>query len=444
MNHLNTECDTLKEIVSDVLKQTKALGADAAEAAISSGSGLSATVRLDAIDTIEFQKDKTLGITVYKGNSKGSVSTTDMHPEAVRAALAAAMNIAACIEADPCAGLADPERMANHIPDLGLYFPSSISAEEAKQFAQVCEASARAFDERIVNSEGATFSAHSHYRVYGNTHGFIGAYPSTRYSLTCIMIAKAADIMQRDYDFTLARDIRDLETCSAVGQKAALRALRRLNARKMKTCEAPVIFSADIAGELWGSFISAISGGNLYRKSSFLLDQLGKRIFPEFVQIKEEPHLQKGLGSAPFDQEGVATTERDIIRDGVLQSYVLSSYSARRLGLQTTGNAGGVHNVSVSVSDYDLPLLLQGMQKGLLVTELMGHGINLVTGDYSQGAAGFWVENGEIQYPVEEITIAGNLKHMFSNLVAVGNDVDRRANILTGSLWIDRMTIAGA
>ena len=257
-------------------------------------------------------------------------------------------------------------------------------------------------------------------------------------------IAKANDTMQRDYDFTIARDGRDLDSRVAIGQKAALRTLRRLNARKMKTCVAPVIFAAEIAGGLFGHFISAISGGSLYRKSSFLLDHLGKQIFPKFMHIEEVPHLRKGLGSAPFDQEGVATKQHDIVSDGILQSYVLSSYSARKLGLKTTGNSGGVHNLMVSHSDYDLSEMIKEMGTGLLVTELIGQGINLVTGDYSRGAAGFWIENGEIQYPVHEITIAGNLKEMYSGLLAIGNDVEHRSNILTGSIWCDRMTIAGS
>ncbi len=442
---MNYEWENLKAVIQDVLKQAKSLGADTAEAGISYGKGLSATVRLGEIETIEFNQDKALGITIYKGKRKGSVSTTDIHPDAIRASLEAACNIAEYTEEDPCAGLADPAHMARSVPDLDIYFPWQVSAEDAQKWAKECEASARAFDERIINSEGATFSTHTHYRAYGNTHGFIGAYPSTRHSLSCAVIGKSphSDAMQRDYDYTVARDAQDLDSRKSVGQQAALRTLRRLNARKIKTCDAPVIFASEIAGGLLGNFISAISGGNLYRKSTFLLDHLGKKIFPDFVQMKEMPHLRKGHGSAPFDQEGVATKEHDIIKDGILQSYVLSSYSARRLGLKTTGNAGGIHNLDVSVSDYDLPQLLQEMGKGLLVTEVMGPGINIVTGDYSRGAAGFWVENGEIQYPVEEITIAGNLKDMFAGLVAIGDDIEERGNILTGSLWINQMTIAG-
>ncbi len=433
----------MEEVVTSILKQAKSLGVDAIEAGISAGSGLSATVRLGEVETVEFNRDKTLGITVYKGKRKGSVSTTDIHKEAIQSSLEAACRIAEYTEEDPFSGLPDKDTLARDILDLNLYHPWEVSAEQAIEWAKECEKSALDFDKKIVNSEGATFSTHESYKVYGNTLGFFGAYPSTRHTLSCVVIGKSGDSMQRDYDFTLARDKHDLESRLAVGQNAALRTLRRLNARKIKTCEAPVVFAAEIAGGLWGSFISAISGGNLYRKSSFLLDHLGKSVFPNFIQIAEFPHLPKGLGSAPFDQEGVATKQHDIVAEGVLQSYVLSTYSARKLGMKTTGNCGGVHNLRISQSEEDLPGLLQAMGKGFLVTELMGSGVNLVTGDYSRGAFGFWVENGEIQYPVHEVTIAGNLKDMFANLVAVGCDEEHRSNILTGSVWIDKMTIAG-
>lgn len=441
---MNAEREHLKEVVADVLKIAKRMGADAAEAGISHDVGLSVTVRLGEVESIEFTRNKALGLTIYKDQKKGFVSTTDIHKEALQSSIEAACRIAEFTEADPASGLADRDRMALQIPNLDLYYPWQISTDEAIQWAKECEASARAFDTRIVNSEGANFSTYERYRIYGNSHGFIGAYPTTRHGLSCTVIAQSNNLMQRDYDFTVACDSRDLDSRIAVGQKAALRTLRRLNARKIKTCEAPVIFSAEIAGGLFGHFISAISGGNLFRKSSFLVDHLGKQIFPKFMHIEENPHLKKGLGSAPFDQEGVATEQHDIVREGVLQSYVLSSYSARRLGLKSTGNCGGVHNLMISHSNYDLPELLKEMGTGLLVTELMGHGINIVTGDYSRGAAGFWIEKGEIQYPVHEITIAGNLRDMFARLVAVGADTDYRGNILTGSVWCDQMTIAGA
>lgn len=441
---MKPEWDNLKAIVSEVLKKAKSLGADAAEAGISYESGLSTTVRMGETETIEFNRDKSLDITVFKGKKKGSVSTSDIRKEAITSAIEAACRIATYTEEDPCAGLADESSLAKQIPDLDLYHPWAVSPEQAVLWAKECEASAREFDARITNSEGATFSSHKQYCVYANTHGFMGAYPSTLHTLYCTVIAKANDMMQRDYDYTIACDSHDLESRLAVGQNAALKTLRRLNARKMKTCESPVIFSAEIAGSLFSSFVSAISGANLYRKSSFLLDHLDKPIFPAFVHIQEDPHLKKGLGSAPFDEEGVATHRRTLIDAGVLKSYVLNSYSARKLGLKTTGNAGGVHNLMISHGDHDLPDLIKEMGTGLLVTELMGHGVNLVTGDYSRGASGFWIENGEIQYPVQEITIAGNLKEMFAHLVAVGNDIEHRGNILTGSLWVHKMTIAGA
>jgi PmbA protein len=443
---LKEEWTNLKNVVEDVLKQAKALGVDAAEAGIVYQSGLSVTVRLGETETIEFNRDKSLNITVYKGKKKGTVSTTDILPNALRTTLEAACRIATYTEEDECSGLADQENMANanDIPNLDLYHPWDIAPEQAIAWAKECEDTARAVDPKIVNSEGASFSTHSHFRIYGNTHGFIGAYPSTRHSLSCVVIGKSNDSMQRDYDYTQARDGRELESTEQIGRRAAERTLKRLNGRKIKTCEAPVIFAAEIASGLIANFIAAISGSQLYRKSSFLVDHLGKRIFPTFVHLEEVPHLLKGLGSAPFDQEGVATKRHDIVREGILQSYVLSSYSARKLGLKTTGNCGGIHNLMISSSEYGLPELIKNMNTGLLVTELLGQGVNLVTGDYSRGAAGFWVENGEIQYPVEEITIAGNLKQMFSNLVAVGNDIEKRSHILTGSLWIDQMTIAGA
>ncbi len=440
---MNAEWRHLKELVAAVLKEAKAMGVDAAEVGIVHESGLSATVRMGVVETIEFNRDKTLGITVYRGTKKGSASTSDIHQDAIRTALEAACHIAEYTEEDPCAGLADKDLLAREIPDLDLYHPWALLPEEAVKWAKECEDSARGFDARITNSEGASVTSHIGYRVYGNTNGFLAAYPSSRHGISCTVIAKTEEGMQRDYEFTVARDPKDLESRTSIGQKAALRTLRRLGARKLKTREAPVIFEAQIAGSLLGSFIAAISGSNLYRKSSFLLDSLNQAVFPEFISIKEVPHLPKGLGSSPFDSEGVATRERNIVENGILKSYVLGSYSARKLGLQSTGNAGGVHNLMISHTNHDLPELLTEMGTGLLVTELIGQGVNIVTGDYSRGAAGFWVENGEIQYPVEEITIAGNLKEMFQRLVAIGDDVEHRSNILTGSIWVDKMTIAG-
>jgi len=441
---LRLDTEALKELVSSVLQQGKQRGATAMEASVSVESGLSVNVRLGVVDTIEFTHSKALGLTVYKGNKRGSVSTTDIRSEALSNSIEAACRIAEYTEEDPCAGLADSHRMAQAMPDLDLYHPWDVKAEEAIVWAKQCEDAARSFDRRITNSEGATFSTLSKVRVYGNTHGFIGAVPSSRHSMSCSVIGQVGSSMQRDFDYTIARSRDELEAWGTVGQNAARRTVQRLDARKIKTTQAPVIVAAEIASGVLSHFISAISGGNLYRKSSFLLDQLGQKIFPDFIDIEDMPHLRRGFGSATFDEEGVATYQRAIVQGGVLQSYVLSSYSARKLGLETTGNAGGIHNLKVSHSGQDRQALLKQMHTGLLVTELLGHGVNLVTGDYSRGASGFWVEKGEIQYPVEEVTIAGNLKDMFLNVVAIGNDIEKRSNILTGSILLENMMIAGA
>lgn len=431
-----------QDIVASVLEKAKQKGMEAS-ADLSIDSGLSVTVRLGEVETIEFHQSKSLGLTVYNGKRKGSVSTTDISEEALDASFAAACRLAEYTEEDPFAGLPDKADLAQHIPNLDLYHPWDITPEQAIEYAKSAEDAARNYDKRITNSEGATFTTHKGTWFYGNTLGFLAAVPTTRYALYCAVIAQQAQFMQRDQDYTVARDKGDLDPFTLVGERTAIKTLKRLNARKIKTTEAPVIFASDIAGGLFGNFISAISGGNLYRKSSFLLDHLEKKIFPEFIHIEEQPHLLNGLGSAPFDNEGVTTQQRDFIKQGILKSYVLSSYSARKLGLKTTGNAGGVHNLMVSHGTKNLEQLIKTMHKGLIVTEMMGSGTNLVTGDYSRGAFGYWVENGEIQYPVEEITIAGNLKDMFLNIIDIGNDVEKRGNIQTGSVLIEKMTIAG-
>jgi PmbA protein len=382
-------------------------------------------------------------VTVYFGHRKGSASTSDLSPQAVKETVRAACNFAKYTSEDPCSGLADADLMASDLPDLDLYHPWDIAVDEAIELATRCESAAREEDARIVNSEGATLNSHSGLHVYGNTHGFIGGYPSSRHSLNCVVVGKEGESMQRDYWYTLSRISDELEAPESVGQIAARRTLSRLGAQRIPTQQAPVVFQADVAVGLLRSFIGAIRGSALYRKASFLLDHLNRPIFPEFVRIHEEPRLPRGLASAAYDNEGVATTDRIFIADGVLQSYVLDSYAARKLGMQTTGNAGGVRNLRIGSGSLDLPGLLKKMDRGLLVTELMGHGINMVTGDYSRGATGFWVENGEIQYPVEEITIAGNLKEMFMGLQEVGRDVETRSSVQTGSWLIDRMTIAG-
>ena len=433
----------LQGIVTTILDEAKRQGASAAEAGVNAESGLSVTVRLGEVETVEHNRDKGLGVTVYFGQRKGSASTSDFSREAIRETVAAASAVAKYTAEDPCAGLAEAALMAKDIPDLDLYHAWELSAEHAIGLAQECEAAARETDKRITNSEGATVSSHAGYRVYGNSHGFLGAYPSSRHSVSCAVIADDGHGMQRDYWYTVARDSGDLESAHSVGRRAGERTVRRLNGRRLPTQQAPVLFVAEVAGGLFGSFIRAIRGESLYRKSSFLLDQLGEAVFPSFMRIHEQPHLRKALGSSPFDGEGVATRARDLISDGVLQGYVLDSYSARKLGMETTGNAGGVHNLTIDPGPLDFAGLLKEMGKGLLVTEMMGMGVNIVTGDYSRGTAGFWVENGEIQYPVEEITIAGNLRDMFKGITAVGSDVDTRGNTRTGSVLIERMTIAG-
>lgn len=433
----------LQQLVEDLLAEAKKQGASSAEAAVSSDSGLSASVRMGDVETIEHTRDNGLGISVYFGQRKGSASTSDLTPQAIVDTVKAACSIASYTSEDECAGLADPELMANDIPDLDLYHPWPIEVDSAIALGIECETAALNYAPQIHNSEGATLNTHSGLQVYGNSHGFIGGYASSRHSLSCSVLGEDQQGMQRDYWYTSGRASTDLEDAEAVGRKAGERTLARLGARKISTQVAPVIFQSEVAVGLLRNLIGAISGSALYRQSSFLVDHLGKQIFPESIHIHENPLLPRGLASAPFDAEGVATRQRDIVSQGVLQGYALSSYSARKLGMKTTANAGGVRNLTIEQGDLDLPALLKKMHKGLLVTELMGHGINMVTGDYSRGAAGFWVENGEIQYPVEEITIAGNLKQMFMQLLAVGNDIDPRTSVRTGSWLIESMTIAG-
>ena len=430
-------------VVDDMLAEARKRGATAAEAGVSVEAGLSVNVRLGEVDTLEHNRDKGLGITVYVGQRKGSASTSDFSPRAIRETVQAACDIARYTEADEFAGLADAELMATNIPDLELYHPWDLSAERAIKLAQACEASGREADTRISNSEGAAVSSHDGLRVYGNSHGFRGHYLSSRHSLSCTLIGQDDAGMQRDYWYTVCRDPAGLESSTAVGHKAAARTVARLGARRLKTCQVPVIFQAEIARSLLGHLLRALSGGSLYRKASFLLDQLGKQIFPTNVQIDERPHLIGGLGSAPFDNEGVATQARDIVQHGILQSYVLDSYAARRLGMQPTGNAGGVHNLFINNDEIGFDDLCRHMGTGLIVTEVMGQGVNTVTGDYSRGASGFWIENGEIQYPVEEITLASTLQELFKGVQAIADDIDTRGNIYTGSWLIDHMMVAG-
>jgi len=435
--------DQLQQITQDILTQAKAAGATACEAEVNQGFGQNVTVRLNQVETIEYNRDKGLGVTCYFGQKRGHASTSDLSALAIRDTVAKALTIAKYTAEDEFAGLPEADRLARDIPDLDLYYPWDLPVEQAIELAQTCEAAALGVDKRINNSEGGSVSTQESIFVYGNSLGFIAGYPTSRHSISCAVIAESDAGMQRDYWYTTARQASALESAEAVGRITGERTLRRLDARKLKTMQAPVMFEASIAAGLLGSFVSAVSGGSLYRKSSFLLDSLGTQIFAPFIQIIERPHLKQGLGSTPFDNEGVATVDRSVVKDGVLQGYFLSSYSARKLGMHTTGNAGGNHNLIIETSTLDFLALLKKMGRGLVVTELLGQGVNAITGDYSRGAAGFWVENGEIQYPVEEITIASNLKDMFKQIVAVGNDVVVRGARQTGSILIENMTIAG-
>lgn len=437
------DTERLTRLAELALDEAKRQGMDQAEVGLSNSSGLSVTVRLGDIETLEHYRDQSLGLTVYKDQRKGSASTSDLSETAVREAVQAACSIANFTTRDEYAGLADAELMAKNIPDLDLYHVWELAADAAIEIALACENAARDYDKQITNSEGATATAFGGATLYANTHGFLGGYTGTRHSISCSVIAGKGDQMQRDYWYTTDRNPQRLQAPDAVGREAAKRALRRLNARKIPTAQMPVLFAPEMARGLLGNFIGAIRGGALYRKASFLLDHKGKPVFPKFIDIVEQPHLRGALGSTPFDNEGVATRERSIVSKGVLQDYVLDAYSARKLGTQTTGNAGGVHNLSINSTGQDQNGLIKQMERGLLVTEMMGHGVNNVTGDYSRGASGFWVENGEVQYPVEEITIAGNLKKMFMGIVGVGNDVDVRGNVRCGSILVDSMTVAG-
>ena len=433
----------LASLLERALAAARAGGATAADVGISVDTGLSVTVRLGEVETLEYQRDRGMGITAYVGGRKGAATTADLSWPAIAATVDKAISIARFTAEDECSGLPDPDTLARDVPDLDLAHPWDLQAEGAIELARRCEAAALAADARITNSEGATVSTHSAQRVYGNTLGFLGGYPSTYSSVSCVVMGQQGEQQERDYWYTAARDWRALEDADSVGQRAAERTVRRLGARRLATLRAPVLFVPELARGLIGHFIGAIRGGAQYRRSSFLLDSAGLQLFPAFFALSERPHLPGALGSAPFDGEGCATRNRELVVGGVLDGYVLSTYSARKLGLRTTGNAGGVHNLIVRAGADDFEALVRRMGRGLVVTELMGQGVNGVTGDYSRGATGFWVEGGEIRHPVNEITIAGNLKDMYRNLVAVGSDVDARGSVLTGSILVDEMTIAG-
>ncbi len=439
----NERIAELKNTVQQLLDEAKAQGATAAEAGLSVDDGLSVTARLGIVETIEHHYSQGLGVTVYFGQRKGVASTTDLSPSSIKETVSAACSIARYTSEDEFSGLPDADLLATEFPDLDLYHPWALSSEKAIEMAIECEDAARNYHAEISNSEGATVSTHKGLSVMGNSLGFLQARLSSRHSLSCSVLAQRGDEMQRDYWYSVARNADFLELPKEVGIIAAERTVRRLGGRSLSPRQCPVLFSAEIADSLLNSFISAISGGSLYRKSTFLLDALNTQIFPSFIHIHEQPHLISGLGSAMYDSEGVATKHRDLVRGGILQDYVLSTYSARKLGLKSTGNAGGVRNLTITPTGGDFESMLQLLGTGLLVTELMGQGVKMMTGDYSRGAAGFWVEHGVIQYPVEEITIAGNLKDMFKGIVAIGNDVDLRGNTRTGSILIEQMSIAG-
>jgi PmbA protein len=437
------QVDQLKSIVQTLLDEAQHQGATAAEAGLSQEIGLSVTARMGDVETIEHHCDQGLGVTVYLGQRKGSASTSDLSHEAIKKTVSAALSIARYAGEDKFSGLPEQAWLATEFPDLDLNHPWAITADEAIPLAVECEAAALSYHPDISNSEGATVNSHQGIRVLGNSLGFLQGRLSTRHSISCSVLAQQGENMQRDYWYSVARRVDGLESVNDIGRKAAERTIRRLGARRLPTQQCPVLYAAEVASGLLGSLIGAISGGNLYRKSTFLLDALDTQIFPEFIRVYEQPLLVGGMGSAAYDGEGVATQTRDIVTNGVLRGYVLSTYAARKLGMVSTGNASGVHNLTIETGADDFNAMLKRLNTGLLVTELMGQGVNMVNGNYSRGAAGFWVENGEIQFPVEEITIAGNLKTMFKQIVAVGNDIDYRSNVRTGSILIENMSIAG-
>ena len=436
--------DTLSDLAQFSLERAKVLGATAAEVEISTSLGQDVTVRLGEVETIEHNRDKGLGITVYLGQHRGNASTTDVSREAIERTVKAALAIAKYTAADEFAGLADAGRLAQPpFADFGLYYPWKLAVDDAIELGKRMEAAAFAVDKRINNSEGASVSTYESDFIYANSAGFIGGYPTTRHSASCTMIATTKKGMQRDYWYAVSRDEHGLESAEAIGRRAGERTVARLDAKKIASCEVPVLFEAPVASGLIGSFVGAVSGSALYRKSSFLQDSIGETVFSKLVSIREDPAIRGGLASGPFDAEGVATVARDVVKDGVVQGYFLATYSGKKLGMPSTGNAGGNHNLHVTPGGLDFDALLKKMHRGLVVTELMGQGVNNVTGDYSRGAAGFWVENGEIAYPVEEITIAGNMKQMFKDIVAVGKDELALGSKRVGSILIERMSIAG-
>lgn len=439
------ELARLSQVAADVLRQAQLLGASQAEVGINIDAGLNVNVRMGEVETVEHTRDRGVAVTVYLGQHKGTASTADIRPESIRTTVEQAIAIARYTEADPCAGLADPTRMAKTVRDFDQWHPWALSADAAISIGLRAEQAGRDVDARINNSDGASVSSSASLSVYANSHGFVGAGRDTRHSISVALLAEDEQGMQRDYWYSTALAATDLEAAEAIGQRAAARTLARLSPQKIATTTAPILFAPELARSLIGSLISAVSGGALYRRASFLLDSIGTQVLPTGLSIHEDPWLLKGFASCWFDGEGVATAPNTLVADGVLQRYVLGSYSARKLGLASTANAGGIHNLVVQAKETrSFEQLLAQMHRGLLVTELMGQGLNLVTGDYSRGAAGFWVEGGKIAYPVDEVTIAGNLRQMLAGIVGVGSDVDPRSHLLCGSLLIEQMTIAGA
>lgn len=432
----------LEEAVSTALMLASEKS-DGAEVAVSKTTGISVSTRYGEVENVEFNSDGALGITVYHQNRKGSASSTDLSPDAIARTVQAALDIARYTSPDPYAGVADKELLAFDAPDLDLFHPAEVTPDEAIELAARAELASLQADKRITNTEGGSFNSHYGIKVFGNSHGMLQGYCSTRHSLSSCVIAEENGDMERDYAYTIGRALGDLQSPEWVGKECAERTLSRLSPRKLSTMKAPVIFANEVATGLFGHLVGAIAGGSVYRKSTFLLDSLGKQILPEWLTIEEHPHLLKGLASTPFDSEGVRTERRDIVKDGILTQWLLTNYSARKLGLKSTGHAGGIHNWRIAGQGLNFEQMLKEMGTGLVVTELMGQGVSGITGDYSRGAAGFWVENGEIQYPVSEITIAGNLKDMWRNIVTVGNDIETRSNIQCGSVLLPEMKIAG-
>lgn len=439
---IRAEKPRLESLVQQILDEARTQGATAAEVGVSAERGLSLNVRLGEVETIEFTRSGGFGITVYAGRRKGHASTSDVRPQAIREAVTAALDIARHTSEDPHAGLAEPEQLARAIPDLDLHHAWALTPDAAIELARECEAAGRAVDARIVNSEGASVNTHEIYRVYANSSGFFAGYPSTRHSLSCALIAREGEDMQRDYWHDSARDAKQMAAAADIGRRAGERSVQRLGAQAIATGRMPVLFVPELAPTLFGHFLSAIAGGALYRRSSFMLDRLGQPVFPSWLQVDERPHLRGGNGSAAFDSDGLATRAKHFVKDGVLASYSLGLYSARRLGMQPTGNGSGAHNVYVGGTGESFDELLRKMDSGIVVTELMGNGVNPVTGDYSRGATGFRVEGGRMVHPVSGITIAGSLPDIYRNLVAVGGDADRRGNVHCGSVLVEAMTVA--